>query len=73
MKPHIKVYYRPPIPTNAGYTLASYYAAYFDEKRNKFVPGDEHPTRVTALEDLYGRLEQLGYDRSDLPEPEDCH
>jgi hypothetical protein len=57
------------IPSNEGVTLHAYAATYYDEIRQVLVHG-QGSTVGQALEDLYRHLDQLGYNRSELPTPE---
>ena len=58
-----------PIPSNEGVTLYAYTATYHDEIRQVLVHG-QGSTVGQALEDLYRHLDQLGYNRSELPTPQ---
>ncbi len=57
------------VPSEEGITLHAYAATYFDEQGQVIVHG-VGSTVEQALEDLYRLLDQLGYDRSELPTPE---
>ncbi len=56
------------VPSDEGITLHTYAATYFDEQRQVIVHG-QGSTVGQALADLYRHLDQLGYDRSELPTP----
>jgi len=49
-------------------TIYAYVATYYDEQGQVIVHG-EGSTVGQVLEDLYRHLDQLGYDRSELPIP----
>ncbi len=57
------------VPSDEDITLHAYAATYYDGQRQVIVDG-QGSTIGQALEDLYRHLDQLGYDRSELPTPE---
>ncbi len=57
------------VPSDEGITLHAYAAKYFDEQGQVIMHG-VGSTVEQALEDLYRHLDQLGYNRSELPTPQ---
>ena len=56
------------VHSDGGIAIYAYVATYFDEQDQVIVHG-EGSTVGQALADLYRHLDQLGYDRSELPKP----
>ena len=57
------------VPSDEGITLHAYAATYYDEQ-DQVIEHGEGSTVGQDLGDLYRQLDQLGYDRSELPTPE---
>ena len=58
-----------PVHSEEDLTVYAYAATYFDEQGQVLVHGEGSTVRQ-ALEDLYRHLDQLGYNRSELPTPQ---